>query len=252
MNIDKEREAFEAWAVGRWPGVNLSPDQSNCGIVVYERYKHPKLQAAWEAWQARAALGEQKAGPSDNQILFEWSQTKNTGDMRVDLVAFARALLSKYAAPQPSGDKWDSEAAAAGRDKDSGLTRWNPLPGGGMNPHPRGLYVRAEDVPKATAAPEPNRKPAIPAEIQIIEAAERAGLWPNTVREWIPQFQRYHQIIAAPVNEPDANLEALHTFLDAAAGEGLVFNGVDAADLYISIFRDRYNAAIAQQGKGEQ
>lgn len=64
MNIDKQREAFEAWAVVRWTGVNLSPDQSNCGIVVYERYKHPKLQAAWEAWQARAALSTQSSGNS--------------------------------------------------------------------------------------------------------------------------------------------------------------------------------------------
>lgn len=39
--------------------------------------------------------------------------------------------------------------------------------------------------------------------------------------------------------------EALHTFLDAAAAEGLVLNGVDAADLYIEIFPERYAAAIA-------
>jgi len=34
--------------------------------------------------------------------------------------------------------------------------------------------------------------------------------------------------------------EALHTFLDAAAAEGLVLDGVDAADLYIAIFPERY------------
>lgn len=34
--------------------------------------------------------------PSDSAIMFEWSQTPNTGDMRVDLVAFARALLARY------------------------------------------------------------------------------------------------------------------------------------------------------------
>lgn len=44
--------------------------------------------------------------------------------------------------------------------------------------------------------------------------------------------------------------EALHTFLDAAAGEGLVLDGVDAADLYIKMFPERYAAAIAQQ-KGQ-
>lgn len=35
-------------------------------------------------------------GPSDSAIMFEWSQTPNTGDMRVDLIAFARALLARY------------------------------------------------------------------------------------------------------------------------------------------------------------
>lgn len=60
MNTEQERATFEAWAISRWPGVNLSPVQNNCGIVVPERYKHPKLQAAWEAYQAgRSALQSQ-------------------------------------------------------------------------------------------------------------------------------------------------------------------------------------------------
>lgn len=42
--------------------------------------------------------------------------------------------------------------------------------------------------------------------------------------------------------------DVLHTFLDAAAGEGLVLGGVDAADLYIKLFPERYAAAIAAQG----
>lgn len=41
--------------------------------------------------------------PSDSAIMFEWSQTPNTGDMRVDLIAFARALLARYGqAAQPA------------------------------------------------------------------------------------------------------------------------------------------------------
>lgn len=39
--------------------------------------------------------------------------------------------------------------------------------------------------------------------------------------------------------------EPLHKFLDAAAAEGLVLDGVDAADLYIAMFPERYAAAIA-------
>ena len=38
--------------------------------------------------------------PSDTQILGEWAFTKNTGDMRIDLVAFARTLLAKYGQQQ--------------------------------------------------------------------------------------------------------------------------------------------------------
>lgn len=44
--------------------------------------------------------------------------------------------------------------------------------------------------------------------------------------------------------------EDLHTFLDAAAAEGLVLGGVDAADLYIEIFPERYAAAIAAATEG--
>lgn len=60
MNTERERADFEAWAADKWPGADFSPDQNNCGIVVFERYKHPKLQAAWEAYQAgRSALQSQ-------------------------------------------------------------------------------------------------------------------------------------------------------------------------------------------------
>lgn len=42
--------------------------------------------------------------------------------------------------------------------------------------------------------------------------------------------------------------EPLHKFLDAAAAEGLVLDGVDAANLYIAMFPERYAAAIAAAG----
>lgn len=41
-------------------------------------------------------------------------------------------------------------------------------------------------------------------------------------------------------------VEKLHKFLDAAAGDGLVCDGVDAADLYIEIFPENYAEGIAQ------
>lgn len=42
--------------------------------------------------------------------------------------------------------------------------------------------------------------------------------------------------------------EQLHTFLNAAAGDGLVLDGVDAADLYVALFPERYAATIAGLG----
>ena len=54
----------------------------------------------------------------------------------------------------------------------------------------------------------------------------------------------------APAREAAAKdtAEKLHTFLNAAAGEGLVLDGVDAADLYVALFPERYDAATAGIG----
>jgi hypothetical protein len=46
--------------------------------------------------------------------------------------------------------------------------------------------------------------------------------------------------VAAQSNMP----ESLHTFVNAAAGEGFVLDGVDAGDLYVELFPERYTAAI--------
>ena len=47
-----------------------------------------------------------------------------------------------------------------------------------------------------------------PTEQQILEAAEKAGLWPNTVHSWIPAFHRYHKELAkaqpAPAQAADS------------------------------------------------
>lgn len=51
-------------------------------------------------------------------------------------------------------------------------------------------------------AQQPASAPTIPTEQQILDAAEKAGLWPNTVRSWIPAFRRYHEILAAQATAP--------------------------------------------------
>lgn len=43
---------------------------------------------------------------------------------------------------------------------------------------------------------------------------------------------------------PEAVREALCTFLNAAAGEGLILDGIDAADVYIALYPERYAATI--------
>jgi hypothetical protein len=52
----------------------------------------------------------------------------------------------------------------------------------------------------------------------------------------------------APVQQEKG--EALHTFINAAAGEGLVLDGVDAADLYVALFPERYAKAVANLDPG--
>lgn len=39
----------------------------------------------------------------------------------------------------------------------------------------------------------------------------------------------------------------LHTFLDAAAGEGLVLGGIDAADLYVELFPKTYAGIVTKE-----
>lgn len=56
---------------------------------------------------------------------------------------------------------------------------------------------------------------------------------------------------ADPTKEAPAQ-ERLHTFLKAAAGEGLVLDGIDAIDLYLQVFPERYaKDTTAQPTQGE-
>lgn len=55
----------------------------------------------------------------------------------------------------------------------------------------------------AQAAPE-QPAPWKPTEQQILEAAEKAGLWPNTVRHWMPAFDRFFDALKLPAPEQPA------------------------------------------------
>ena len=60
--------------------------ETGCYQTVIDRHSQPAASAE----------------PSDTNILAEWAFIPNSGDMRVDLVAFARALLSRHG--RPAGD----------------------------------------------------------------------------------------------------------------------------------------------------
>ena len=52
---NKMREEFESWCMEN--NYTIRPAEKNCNIVIDGAYGHPKVQVAWEAWQAsRAAL----------------------------------------------------------------------------------------------------------------------------------------------------------------------------------------------------
>jgi len=61
--------------------------------------------------------------------------------------------------------------------------------------------VRDKGHPNLYTAP-PAQKPVKPTEQQILAAAEKAGLWPNTVYTWLPAFHRYHAELAKLNQEP--------------------------------------------------
>lgn len=77
----------------RWGG--LSAEQL---AEILTAYIKPEIigEALEKLENAPWELSEPVKVPSDSAIMFEWSQTPNTGDMRVDLIAFARALLARY------------------------------------------------------------------------------------------------------------------------------------------------------------
>lgn len=102
--------------------------------------------------------------------------------------------------------------------------------------------VVAERNAAPSVAPEPVAW-TLQSELDAAQTTCSAHLWfTNPCNSaWTALFTR-EQIAAHP---PRATLpETLHTFLNAAAGEGLVLDGVDAADLYIALFPERYAAAV--------
>lgn len=91
-----------------------------------------------------------------------------------------------------------------------------------------------------------------PAEQRAVGYAQAVIGTPNLVAPDLPAVDPRPVSGSATVvkfNVVDTSSESLHTFLDVAAGEGLVLGGVDAADLYQKLFPARFAAAIARAEK---
>ena len=50
---EKMRDGFESWCLAN--GYTLRPAETNCGIIIEGAYGHPRVQLAWQAWQASRA-----------------------------------------------------------------------------------------------------------------------------------------------------------------------------------------------------
>lgn len=59
----------------------------------------------------------------------------------------------------------------------------------------------------------------VPTEQQILNAAENAGLWPNTVHSWLPAFKRYHEALNSSMPDAQQGLkQAIEVLREAEAG----------------------------------
>ncbi|MCA8427822.1 hypothetical protein LGN30_32050 [Burkholderia seminalis] len=106
------------------------------------------------------------------------------------------------------------------------------------------LYLEAAfELEQYARASSPN---AAGAEDLNERAMLAAGQWAASdtpIKEALVYRDGFVAGARAPRTDVAGAFEDLHTFLDAAAGDGFAFDGVDAADLYIKLFPAQYAAA---------
>lgn len=178
------------------------------------KWSEPELWA--EIYRLRAAL----KGPAG----FDTWQDAAT-DERIRRVRAERALAAPSVAPEPVAWLWEHPTANYGGparqlafNNDTAFEDWKQTP---LFAHPPRAPLTVEEAIYA-----------------LVSALGESKGW---LRDYSDAVIRD----AIDRNEPRAPLpETLHTFLNAAAGEGLVLDGVDAADLYIALFPERYAAAV--------
>lgn len=65
------------------------------------------------------------------------------------------------------------------------------------------------------------------------------------------KWEAWQAARAQPAQVPRLT-DDLERFLDSAAGTGFVLAGVDAAELYVSLFPERYKAALIAKMQGDK
>lgn len=210
MNIDKEREWFHQY-------LEYAPAQ-----MEYGGYEDPDVAIDWRIWRARAALDEQKAGPSNEEIkdlaaTFQLHDTAFCVGGPGQIVSFARALLSKYAA---------NSSEAPVNDQDDGKAKED-------------IYEEVYDNLCSILKPHIDAQKLPPSVTEAVEYLVRQ--WASTTNEQdVKDAQRYRwlksQMRAMSVDMSGQHSWTLARSLPRAPS-------VDAAC-------DAGIAAIAQQGKG--
>lgn len=147
------------------------------------------LNAAVAAWE-RAAPDELAAEPTTpaeaiNAVFRAWDHASNEwADMATNGIQWLRNVADGASTPERALESLREQikhcraVTQSAREKEAALA--SPPPAAQPEPAPD----------QAAVAP-------IPSEQQILDAAEVAGLWPNTIRSWLPAFHRYHAALAA-------------------------------------------------------
>lgn len=176
--------------------------------------------------------------PSDDEIVAVWQSMPGGADgwlKHFGFIQFARAILSRFgtrpaAEPVPNATTWvDGTPKPARLDGETWgeyIARISPAAEPTQAGTGGALFIAAEVWAMAQGPG--------PMEEAIKRIAEKLEFEMEGVREE-----------ALSASSPAAHGETLKRFLDAAGGEGLVLDGVDAGDLYMQLYGDAHRALEA-------
>jgi hypothetical protein len=234
--IDNQTEAFEAW----YQKTYVHFGQANFHLNSYGEYVDDDIESSWCAWKAalsavpaptmsqfankadyEAALRSQAQQPAQepklNQRLIDTFQELNMGNYGDDDVrqlndwaieAYTALAAIKSQPAQESAIKRYTDQSCTQEPAAylivsslSGQVLRESLEFKRMS-EVEEKFVRNRYDLTITPLYSSTQEPVKPTEQQILAAAEKAGLWPNTVYTWLPAFHRYHAELAKLNQEP--------------------------------------------------